>query len=193
MVCHYHQHTDDAIELKIGGSFLFTPLVRAILLISCIFVLLCVVHSFVILLIVTRGHIIQPLFVLEIPLDGLLNTLLELQRRFPPKFLLKLGGVDGITGIMAKAVSNESNQIHVFAFFTTKQTVNRVDDYFDDFDVLPLVETSDIVGFGHLALMEDEVYGTGMVFYKEPVAHVLTLALDGERLTVADIVYEERY
>ncbi len=40
--------------------------------------------------------------------------------------------------------------------------------------------------------MEDNVDRTGMVFYEEPVAHILTLTIDGQWLTMADIVDEER-
>ena len=92
---------------------------------------------------------------------------------------------------MTKAVSNVSDEVEVFSFFATKETVNGIDDYLDDVDVLPLVEASDVVGFGYFSLMEDEIDGTGMVFYKEPVAYVLALAIDREGLAVADVVDEK--
>ena len=40
--------------------------------------------------------------------------------------------------------------------------------------------------------MEDEVDGTGVVLDEEPVAHVLALAIDGQRLAMADVVDEQR-
>ena len=40
--------------------------------------------------------------------------------------------------------------------------------------------------------MENHVDGAGMVFHEEPVAHVLALAIDRQRLLVADVVDEER-
>ncbi len=41
--------------------------------------------------------------------------------------------------------------------------------------------------------MEYKVDGTYMIFHKEPVAHVLTFAINGEWLTMTDIVDEKRY
>ena len=62
----------------------------------------------------------------------------------------------------------------------------------DDVDVLPLVEASDIVGFGNLASVEDKVDGPRMVLDIEPVAYVLAFAIYGQWLAVADIVDEQR-
>ena len=93
---------------------------------------------------------------------------------------------------MAEAVGNVCDEVEIFAFFSTEESVNGIDDDLDDVDVLPLVEATDVVGFCHFALMEDEVDGTGMVFYKEPVAHVFALAIDRQRLAVADVIDEER-
>ena len=143
-------------------------------------------------MIVTRGYIVEPLLVLEIPLHGLFYSFLELERGFPAKFCLKLARVDGVTGIMAKAVGNVCDEVEVFAFLASKETVNGIDDNLDDVDVLPLVEATDVVGFCYFALMEDEVYGTGMVLYEQPVAHVFAFAIDGQWLAVANIVDEER-
>ena len=94
---------------------------------------------------------------------------------------------------MAKAVSDVSDEVEVFAFLASEQTVNGIDDYFDNVNILPLIEATDVVGFGYFALMEDEVDGTGMVFYKEPVAYILAFAIDRQWLAVADVVDEEGY
>ena len=143
-------------------------------------------------MIVTRGYIVEPLLILEIPLYCFLYTFLKLERWLPTEFCLKFARVDGVTGIMAKAVGNVCDEVEVFAFLASKETVNGIDDYLDDVDVLPLVKATDVVGFGYFALMEDEVDGTGMVFYKEPVAHVLAFAIDRQWLAMADIIDEER-
>ncbi len=78
------------------------------------------------------------------------------------------------------------------AFGVAEQTVYGADDHLDEVDVLPLVEAADVVGLGHAASVEDQVDGAGVVFDEEPVAHVLALAVDGQRLAVADIVDEQR-
>ena len=94
---------------------------------------------------------------------------------------------------MSEAVGDVGDEVEVFAFFATKETINCIYHYLDDVDVLPLVEAANVVGFGYLALMEDKVASTGMVFYKEPVANVFALAIDRKGFAVADVVDEEGY
>ena len=94
---------------------------------------------------------------------------------------------------MTEAVGNVCDEVEIFTFLASEKSVNGIDYYPDNVDVLPFVEATDVVGFGYFALMEDEVDGTGMVFYKEPVAHVFALAIDRQWLAMANIVDEERY
>lgn len=79
---------------------------------------------------------------------------------------------------MAEAVGDVGDEVEVFTFLTTKEAVNGIDDYLDDVDILPLVKATDVVGFCYFALMEDEVDGTGVIFYKQPIAYILTLAIN---------------
>ncbi len=94
---------------------------------------------------------------------------------------------------MAETVGDVCDERVAVAFGITEQAVDSLDDYLDDVDVLPLVEASDIVGLGNLPFVEDKVNGAGMILDIEPVAHVLPLAVDGERLAVADVVDEQWY
>ena len=91
---------------------------------------------------------------------------------------------------MTETVGDVGDEVEIFSFLTTEEAVNGIDDYLDDVDVLPLVESSDVVCLCHLALMEDDVDGSGVIYYIQPVAYVLTLAIDWERLAVADVVDE---
>ena len=150
------------------------------------------IHRLIVFLIITTSYIIQPFLIFKIPLHGLFDSFLKLEARLPTELCLKLTRVDGVTCIMAEAVGNVCDEVEVFAFFATKESVNGIDDYLDDVDVLPLVEATDVVGFSYLAIVEDEVDGTSMVFYKKPVAYILTLAIDRERFAIADVVNEER-
>ena len=93
---------------------------------------------------------------------------------------------------MAGTVGNKRDEVHILAFLTSKQTVNGIDDHLDDVDVFPFVETADVVGLGDYSLMENEVNGTCMVLNEQPVANILTLAIDGKRLTMTDVVDEQR-
>ena len=150
------------------------------------------IHLFIVGLIVATRDILKPLFIVEIPLYCFFYAFFELERWFPTKLCLKFARVDGITGIMAEAVGDVGDEVEVFAFLASEESVNGIFHYLDDVDVLPLVEAANVVGFGYFALMEDKVDGTGMVFYKEPVAHVFALAIDWQWLAMADVVDEER-
>ena len=136
------------------------------------------VHRLVVVLVVTAGDIIHPLLIVEIPANGLLDTFLELEAGLPTQLTLQLGAVNSISQIMTGTVGDVGNQIHIGTLGTTQQTVYRLNDDLDDVNVLPFIETADIVGLGHLALMENEVNGTGVILDKQPVAHVLLLAFE---------------
>ncbi|MPN05701.1 hypothetical protein SDC9_152954 [bioreactor metagenome] len=52
----------------------------------------------------------------EVPADGFFNTFFELQRWLPSEFVFQLGGVDGITQVVAGTVGNIGDQFFGFAF-----------------------------------------------------------------------------
>ena len=89
---------------------------------------------------------------------------------------------------MPLAVGNISNQVHVLTLGSAQQAVYCLYYNFYYVDVLPLIETADVVCVGRLAIVEDEVNGTSVVLHIEPVAHVLALAIDRKRLLVTDVV-----
>ena len=93
---------------------------------------------------------------------------------------------------MSGTVGNECDEIHVLSFLASQQTVDGFDNHFDDIDILPLVEATDVVCLGNHTLMENQVDSTGMVLYEQPVAHVLALAIDGQWFAVTDVVDEKR-
>ena len=135
---------------------------------------------------------IHPFLVLEIPFYGFLDTFLKLERWLPAEFLLELARIDGITHIMTLSVCYISNQIQVSTLRATEQSINSLDNHLDDVDVLPLVESADIVCLSHLTLMEDDVDGTGMIYYIQPVTDILTLTIYWQWLAMTDIVDEQR-
>ena len=150
------------------------------------------VHFFVILFVVAARDVVEPFLVVEVPAHRLLDAFLELEAWFPAQLLLELGRVDRVAGIVAQAVCDIGDEVHVFAFRAAEEPVNRLDHDLDDVDILPFVETADVVRLSDLPVMENHVDGAGVVFHKEPVAHVLALAVNRQRLLVADVVDEER-
>ena len=59
----------------------------------------------VILLVLATCYVVHPSFVLQIPLHGLLDTLLKLERWFPTDFLLEFARINGITPIVTLSIS----------------------------------------------------------------------------------------
>ena len=135
---------------------------------------------------------IHPFLIIEKPFHRFLDSLLKLERWLPAEFLLELARIDGVTHIMTLSVCYISNQIQVSTLRATEQTVNSLDYHLDDIDVLPLVETADVVSLGNLTLVENHINGTGMLYYIQPVAHVLTLTIYRQWLAMTDIVDEQR-
>lgn len=150
------------------------------------------IHRVIILLVVTARYVVHPFLVVQVPAYRLLDTLFKLQARFPAQFLLQLRRVDGITHVVAQTVGYVGNQVHVFTLLATQQTVYRVNHHLDDVNVLPLIETADVIGFCRLAVMENHVDSSRMIHYIQPVAYVFPLAVYRQRLTVTDVVDEQR-
>ena len=136
---------------------------------------------------------IHPLLVLEIPFYGLLDTLLKLERWLPAEFLLELARIDGVTHIVTLSVCYISNQIQVSTLRATEQSINGLDNHLDDVDVLPLVKTADVISLGNLTLVENHIDGTGMIYYIQPVAHILTLTIYRQWLAMTDIVDKQMF
>ena len=148
------------------------------------------IHVVVVALIVATGHALEPLLIIEIPTCRFLDAFFKLQRGLPAQLVLELAAVDGIAGIVSKAVGHMGDEAQVFALGAPQQAVDCGYEHLHDVDVAPLVETSNVVGLGHLATMKNGVDGTGVVFDIEPVAHVEPLAIHGQGLASANVVDE---
>ena len=114
----------------------------------------------------------------------------RVQARLPTEFLLQFARVDSVAHIVPHTVGNMSDKVEVFTFLTTEQTVDGVDEDVDDVDVLPLVETADIICVSHLALMEDKVDSASVVFYVQPVANIQAFAINRQWFAMANVVDE---
>lgn len=94
---------------------------------------------------------------------------------------------------MSGSVGDVCDEVERFSFRISEKTVNSLDDDLDEVNVFPFVEASDIICVGYFAFVENQVDGAGVVFYKQPVAHILALAIHRQRFAVADIVDKKRY
>ena len=92
---------------------------------------------------------------------------------------------------MSCAVGDVGDEIHILSLFSSEQAIDGVDQHFDYIDVLPLVETADIICFGDVTAMKNEVNGSCVVLYIEPVAYVLSLTIYGKGFAMAYIIDKE--
>ena len=130
--------------------------------------------------------------VLEVPANRLFDPLFKLQAGLPAQFALEFARVDGVPQIVACAVCDIRDELLRRPFGVAQQPVHRPDDHPYQVDVLPFVEAPDVIRIGDLTPVEDHVDGPRMVFDIQPVAHVLATAVHGQRLSVADVVDEQR-
>ena len=94
---------------------------------------------------------------------------------------------------MSSSVCYESNEIHIFSFFTSEQSVNGFNHHLDNIDILPLVKSSDIIGISYFSFMEDQVNSFCMIFHEEPSAYIFTFSIYGQWFAMTDVVDEEGY
>ena len=93
---------------------------------------------------------------------------------------------------MTEAVCDVCNKVHILTFLATEQTVNGIDNNLDNIDILPFVETTNIICLGNGSLMENEVDSTSMILNEKPVANILTLTIYRQWFAVTYIIDKER-
>ena len=94
---------------------------------------------------------------------------------------------------MPGAVCHIGYQVFGRAFRIAQKPVDCFDYDFYKVDVFPFVESSDIIGVGYFTFVENQVYGAGVVFNKQPVAYIFSFAVYRKWFAVAYVVYEQRY
>ena len=72
------------------------------------------------------------------------------------------------------------------------QFADGADDDLHDLYVLAFVVSAHIVDAAVFGITDDHVDGLAVVFHIEPVAHILSLAVNGQRFSCEDIVDDER-
>lgn len=133
-----------------------------------------VVHALVVGLVVAADDAHPPVAVLEVPLDRLLDTVLELRLRLPAEFRVNLRRVDGVAAVVALAVSDVLDEVFGLA--------ELLEDGLDDVDVGTLIVAADIVDLADATLLQDQVDGMAVILNVEPVANILAVTIDRQLL-----------
>jgi len=145
------------------------------------------------LLVGTRGDVGHPVLIVEIPPDGLADARLEGLGGFPTQLPVDLGGVDRVAAVVPGSIGNVGDLFPVaLPIGTGGKFVQNGAQGVDHVEIRLFVPSSDVVGLPHPAGLEDATDGGSMVLHEEPVAHLLTVAVDGERLAGEGVMDDQR-
>ena len=92
---------------------------------------------------------------------------------------------------MTGTIGNIGDKFLTGSLWITQQSINSFNDNFYNVNILPFVETADIVGITRLTIVENNINSTSMIHDIKPVTNILTLSIDRQGLAVADIVNNE--
>src|SRR5512143_874804 len=118
----------------------------------------------------------------QIPPDGKQQSFGEGMAGHPAQFCADLGDVHGIAPVMAWSIRDELDQLTARRA-DRLQLIQHVADRFDNGQVRWLVSAADIVGLARLASGEDGMYRLAVILNKEPVADLLTISVNRQRLS----------
>ena len=133
-----------------------------------------VVHALVVGLVIAAYDAHPPVTVLEVPLDRLLDAVLEFRLRLPAELRVDFRRVDGVAAVVALAVGDVLDEVFGLA--------ELLEDGLDDVDVGALIVAADVVDLADAALLQDQVDGMAVILDVEPVADVLAVAVDRQLL-----------
>ena len=143
-------------------------------------------------MVVLRHHFINPFLMLNIPPDCPFDAFLKLEGWLPAKFVLEFGRVDGISNIVPGTVLDKSDEAEALTYWSSEKSIYRLDHNLYEINILPFVETSDIVCVSRFPFVEDQIYSSGVIFYIKPVTDILSLSIDRERLSISYIIDKQR-
>ena len=134
------------------------------------------VHLLIVVLVLTAYDSLPPLAVVEIPMNRLFYAVLKLCFREPTKLSMGFRRVDGIAHIVTFSVGDVCDEAFRLAELFTNQL--------HDVNIAHFVMPADVVDLSNAPVVNNQVNRLTVIFNIEPVAHVFTLAVDGQRFVV---------
>ena len=123
---------------------------------------------------------LPPLAVVRVPVDGGLQTGLEVRvRGRPAQFGPQFRGIDRVTAVMARTVLHPVERVLDIS--------HHLKNHAKHGDVVPLAVRADQVGLADPSLGQDRPHTAGMVLSVDPVAHVLAPAVQLRPLALEDV------
>ena len=123
---------------------------------------------------------LPPLAVVRVPVDGGLQTGLEVRvRGRPTQFGPELRGIDRVSTVVARTVLHPVERVLALS--------HHLQNHAKHGDVVPLAVRADQVGLADPSLGQDRPHAAGMVLGVDPVAYVLALAVQLRSLALEDV------
>ena len=123
---------------------------------------------------------LPPLAVVRVPVDGGLQTGLEVRvRGRPAQFGPQFRGIDRVTAVMARTVLHPVERVLILS--------HHLQNHAKHGDVVPLAVRADQVRLADPSLGQDRPHTAGMVLSVDPVAHVLAPAVQLRPLALEDV------
>lgn len=123
---------------------------------------------------------LPPLAVVRVPVDGGLQTGLEVRvRGRPTQFGPELRGIDRVSTVVARTVLHPVERVLALS--------HHLQDHAKHGDVVPLAVRADQVGLADPALGQDRPHARAVVLGVDPVAYVLALAVQLRPLALEDV------
>ena len=123
---------------------------------------------------------LPPLAVVRVPVDGGLQTGLEIRvRGRPTQFGPELRGIDRVSTVVARTVLHPVERVLALS--------HHLQNHAKHGDVVPLAVRADQVGLADPSLGQDRPHAAGMVLGVDPVAYVLALAVQLRPLALEDV------
>lgn len=123
---------------------------------------------------------LPPLAVVRVPVDGGLQTGLEVRvRGRPTQFGPELRGIDRVSTVVARTVLHPVERVLALS--------HHLQNHAKHGDVVPLAVRADQVGLADPSLGQDRPHAAGMVLGVDPVAYVLAPAVQLRPLALEDV------
>lgn len=133
----------------------------------------------------------HPLLVIQIPLHGFADPGFKGLLRLPGQLGAHLAGINGITPIVTRAIRHIADLLAIGADLR-HHLIEQIADGVHDLQILFFVMTTDVVGLTDSASGDHGVERTGVIFHIEPIADLVTLAIDRQRLAFQGIEDHQR-
>jgi hypothetical protein len=127
---------------------------------------------------------LPPGLVLDVPLNGFVESFVKIAPRFPVQLTLRKRGINRIPAVVSKPVGYKRNQ--------AVRLTQLIEDHFYDIDVHHLAVASEVINRPWLPLEQRGDNRGAMICHVDPIAHIHAVAIDRERLVTERFDNHER-